>query len=94
MNKSEFRGEIYGIDFISYSNDVIFFIGYEYEERIPYLELLVYMKRAMRVFLLLNGGLKSNLDVYFMIKKYIQSPNSTSSKFSGRTTGCFGTSKD
>ncbi len=69
LNKSEFRGEIYGIDFISYSDEIVFFIGYEYEEKIPYLELIAYMKRAIKIFVGLNNGLKSNLDVYLMIKR-------------------------
>lgn len=68
LNRSEFRGEVYGVDFISHSDEVVFFIGYEYEEKISYLELIAYMKRAIRIFLELNGDLKSNLDVYFMIK--------------------------
>lgn len=72
LKKSEFRGEIYGIDFILCSDEVIFYIGYEYEEKMPYLELVSYMKRAIKIFLKFNDDLKSNLDVYFMIKNYLR----------------------
>lgn len=67
INRTEFAGEIYGFDFEPEGDEVIFYVGYEYEERMLYSELIIYMKRAMRIFRDFCSNVKSNFDIYLML---------------------------